>query len=84
MQTLASTPQYAEAEDPTEWSRVIYSSTFRLDRALRTLMFHFGERSGSTAIMSLVTPTHLLVANVGTSHRSWVVLSPLSGHGNQT
>lgn len=66
VQTLAATPQYVEAVDPTEWSRVFYSSIFRLDRALRTLMFHFGERSGSTAIMSLVTPTHLIVGNVGT------------------
>ena len=79
VQTLAATPQYQEASDPTEWSRVFYSSIFRLDRALRTLMFHFGERSGSTAIMSLVTPSHIIVGNVGT----WLHVSCVASCASQ-
>lgn len=73
---LKNQPEWADAvgtdgsgADPNRLKAVYSNAHFELDAHLRKMhVFKTGEdRSGSTSITSLVTPTHWIVANTGDS-----------------
>ncbi|KAA0172644.1 hypothetical protein FNF27_05868 [Cafeteria roenbergensis] len=66
---LQRTPGFASAKTAEEWSGVLYNSFIALDAQMRRRATgeDFEDRSGATAVVALVTPTDVLVANAGDS-----------------
>jgi serine/threonine protein phosphatase PrpC len=65
---LQTTPGFRTATTAEHWSQVLYKAFIRLDALLRKRTAGTAEeRSGATAVVALVTPTDILVANAGDS-----------------
>jgi len=66
---LRGIPGFSSATTAEEWSEVLYHAFIALDARMHeiTCADGFEERSGATAVVALVTPTDILVANAGDS-----------------
>ena len=65
---LQTTAGFRTASTAEQWSQVLYKSFLRMDALLRKRTAGTAdERSGATAVVALITPTDILVANAGDS-----------------